>query len=116
MNRIFFSSTVVCTLVLGACNKSSDSGSAESFTSIESDVIKSFVNNTALPQYDSLVKTGTALNTNITTLNSNITDANLQAAQGTWKTMRVYWEGSEGFLIGPVEAYDYDPNSDTWPT
>lgn len=30
--------------------------------------------------------------------------------------MRVAWERCEGFLIGPVEGYDYDPNSDTWPT
>jgi predicted lipoprotein len=26
------------------------------------------------------------------------------------------WEQSEGFLFGPVEDNDYDPNMDTWPT
>jgi putative iron-regulated protein len=26
------------------------------------------------------------------------------------------WERCEGFPIGPVESFDYDPNSDTWPT
>jgi predicted lipoprotein len=49
-------------------------------------------------------------------LNSSATDANLQAAQAAWKSMRQVWERCEGFLIGPVEANDYDPNSDTWPT
>ena len=117
MNRILFSSTITLSLFLGACSKSSNSGaSTESFTSVETDVINAFVKTTALPQYDSLVSTGTALNTAITTLNSNPTAANLQAAQTAWRSMRTVWERCEGFLIGPVEAYDYDPNSDTWPT
>src|SRR5258708_4944412 len=113
---LLIAAAVVGGLILPSCNKSSGSGSTESFTTIETDVINNFVNNTALPQYDSLVSAGTALNANLVSLNSNPTDANLQAAQVSWKNMRVYWEGSEGFLIGPVESYDYDPNSDTWPT
>ncbi len=117
MNRILLSSTIAFCLVLGACSKSSNSGSStESFTSVETDVINAFVKTTALPQYDSLVSAGTALNTAITNLNSNPTTANLQTAQAAWRSMRTVWERCEGFLIGPVEAYDYDPNSDTWPT
>jgi putative iron-regulated protein len=117
MNHKIFPFTIVCCMAFGACSKSSNSGgSTESFTSVESDVVKAFVNTTALPQYDSLVATGTALNAAITTLNSNPTTANLQTAQATWRSMRTVWERCEGFLIGPVEAYDYDPNSDTWPT
>ncbi|HWK04402.1 MAG TPA: imelysin family protein [Puia sp.] len=113
---LLISATFFGGLILSACSKSSGSVSTESFTTVETDVITGFVNNTALPQYDSLVSAGTALNTNIVTLNSNLTDANLRAAQASWKAMRVFWEGSEGFLIGPVESQDYDPNSDTWPT
>ena len=30
--------------------------------------------------------------------------------------MRETWEQCEGFLFGPVEDNDYDPNMDTWPT
>jgi putative iron-regulated protein len=117
MKRILFSSAIAFSLVLGACSKSSNSSSStESFTSVETDVINAFVKTTALPQYDSLVSTATALNTAITTLNSNPSAANLQAAQATWRSIRTVWERCEGFLIGPVEAYDYDPNSDTWPT
>ena len=116
MNRIFFSSAILYCLFLGACSKSSGSGSTEGFTSVEGDVITDFVNKTAVPQYDSLVSTGKALNTAITALNTNATDANLQVAQAAWRSMRTVWERCEGFLIGPVEAYDYDPNSDTWPT
>ena len=115
-SSIIASSALFCCTLLSACNKSSDSGSTESFTSVETDVINNFVNNTALPQYNSLASAGTTLNTNITTLNSTPTDANLQAAQTSWKSMRTVWERCEGFLIGPVESGDYDPNSDTWPT
>ena len=116
MQRIFLSTVLIYCIALGACNKSSDSGNSESFTSIEGDVIKDFVNNTGLPQYDSLVSTGKALNAAIISLNTNTTDANLATAQTAWRSMRTVWERCEGFLIGPVEAYDYDPNSDTWPT
>ena len=116
MNRIFFPAALLVMLAFGACSKSSNSGSTESFTSIESDVISDFVKKTGLPQYDSLVQTATALNTAITNLNSSTTDANLATAQADWRAIRTVWERCEGFLIGPVEAKDYDPNSDTWPT
>jgi predicted lipoprotein len=113
--------TLLSFLILGgvtltACQKSSDSGNAESFTSIETDVISDFVNKTAVPQYTTLAQGGIALSTAVGNLNSNATDANLQACQAAWRTMRQAWERCEGFLIGPVESYDYDPNSDTWPT
>jgi putative iron-regulated protein len=116
MNRILFSSVILYCLFLGACSKSAGSGSTEGFTSVEGDVITDFVNKTGLPQYDSLVSTGKALNTAITNLNTNATIASLQTAQAAWRSMRTVWERCEGFLIGPVEANDYDPNSDTWPT
>lgn len=116
MNRIFVVSIFLFSVVTSSCNKSSDSGTTESFAAIETDVVNNFVNNTALPQYTSLVAAGATLNTNINTLNTTPTDANLQAAQASWRKMRTVWESCEGFLIGPVESEDYDPNSDTWPT
>jgi len=116
MKRTLFSALILGGVTLAACNKSSDSGNVESFSSIESDVINDFVNKTAMPQYDSLVSKGKTLAVATAALNSHATDANLQAAQTAWKNMRIVWEQSEGFLFGPVESYDYDPNTDTWPT
>lgn len=113
---LLISSAFLCSMILGSCSKSSDSGNTQPFTTVETDVMTSFVNNTAVPQYTSLVAAGSTLNTNITTLVATPSDANLQAAQASWKAMRTIWERCEGFLIGPVEAGDYDPNSDTWPT
>ncbi len=101
MKRIIFSSVVLYGLALAACSKSSDSGSGsnESFTSVESDVITDFVNSTALPQYNNLVSTGTVLNASITALTTSPTDANLASAQTSWRQMRTAWERCEGFLI-----------------
>ncbi len=116
-SSILVSSALLGSLMFSACSKSSNSGgSGQNFTDVETSVISDFVNKTALPQYASLVSAGTDLNSNITILVSTPTDANLLAAQTSWKTMRTAWERCEGFLIGPVESNDYDPNSDTWPT
>jgi predicted lipoprotein len=118
MNR----KAIVPALILGiaafsSCSKSSDNGGTTTpFTTVETQVTTSFVNSTAIPQYDSLSKAGTALNTAINNLVATPTDANLQTAQTAWKKMRLFWERTEGFLIGPVEEQDYDPNTDTWPT
>ncbi|HVW59545.1 MAG TPA: imelysin family protein [Puia sp.] len=105
-------------LTLSSCSKSSDSGSGESFTDLEKDVITNFVNNVAIIQYADLAAKATDLKNNIIALDTaTVTrDARLQLAQTSWKTLRQTWERCEGFLIGPVEDNDYDPNSDTWPT
>jgi predicted lipoprotein len=109
-------SLIVSMLALFSCSKSSDSGTGESFTEIEKDLISDFVYKTALPQYNDLDKSGISLYSNVNTLVTTPTDANLQAAQTSWKNIRQVWERCEGFLVGPVEDNDYDPNTDTWPT
>jgi predicted lipoprotein len=116
MKKIVLSSLVLAGLTLAACHKSSDGGSTESFTDVETDVVSDFVNKTAVPQYTALTQAGNNLTTSVAALNTSATDANLQTAQAAWRWMRQVWERCEGFLIGPVESFDYDPNSDTWPT
>jgi predicted lipoprotein len=116
MKRIVPAIILISGMALTACHKSDSSGTVVDFKTLEQQVINDFTNKTALPQYNNLVSAATALNNSITTLNTSTTDANLQAAQVAWKNIRTVWEQCEGFLIGPVEAYDYDPNTDTWPT
>lgn len=116
MKRTLIPSIAIACLAITACSKSSDSGSTQDFPTVESNVINAFVSKTSTPQYADLQTAGQTLNTNITTLNNTPTDANLKTAQIAWKAMRQVWERCEGFLIGPVESNDYDPNSDTWPT
>jgi predicted lipoprotein len=107
---------ILFSMTFSSCSKSSDSGTGESFTEIEKDVITNFVNNVAIIQYADLAAKAATLNNNIIALNASTTDANLQQAQASWKALRQTWERCEGFLIGPVEDNNYDPNSDTWPT
>jgi putative iron-regulated protein len=117
LKAVTLSSIILYCLALSNCSKSSSgSENTETFTQVEADVIDDFVNKVALPQYDSLVAAATALNADIDTLANNPTTGNLAIAQTDWRTIRTVWERCEGFLIGPVEANDYDPNSDTWPT
>ncbi len=68
------------------------------------------------PLYLDFKAKATDLNTAVAQLAANPTQANLDAARNAWKAVRVIWEQSEGFLIGPVDDDNYDPYMDTWPT
>jgi predicted lipoprotein len=104
-------------LLLAACHKASDNNnSTTDYQTLETQVITDFTNNVALGQYSALTNAAVNLNQAITTLNTQTTDNNLTAAQNAWKNIRGTWEQCEGFLFGPVEDNDYDPNTDTWPT
>jgi putative iron-regulated protein len=104
-------------VALTACNKASvTTSTTEDFTTIEKQVLTEFTNNTALAGYLKLSIAATSLNTSLQALEANGTEANLQTARDNWKNMRQVWEQCEGFLFGPVEDNDYDPNMDTWPT
>jgi putative iron-regulated protein len=106
---------LIVIIVFASCKKASNTSSTD-FKTLEGNVINDFTYKTALPQYDSLSIAATALNTSIVNLQANTTDANLAIAQTKWKNIRTVWEQCEGFLIGPVESNDYDPNTDSWPT
>ncbi len=103
-------------LLTTSCHKANTSTPSADFITTEQIVITDFVNNTALPQYSNLVSAAVSLNNSVEALNTSTTDANLAATQASWKNIRSIWEQCEGFLIGPVEDNDYDPNTDTWPT
>ena len=114
MRRKIFSILILSAFII-SCHKADTINSTNTSTT-EEKVINDFTNNTALPQYSNLVSAAVSLNSSIQTLNSSTTDANLANAQAAWKNVRSVWEQCEGFLIGPVEDNDYDPNTDTWPT
>jgi predicted lipoprotein len=115
MKRIFIPS-VILILVATACNKASNSDTAADFATTEKAVLTDFTNNVALSGYLKLSVSAASLNTSLQNLNSTTNDANLTTAKNNWKNLRETWEQCEGFLFGPVEDNDYDPNMDTWPT
>lgn len=109
--------TALAVLVLAACNKNDNNTPAtDDFPALETTVLTSFTNNVALPAYAKLSTDAATLNTSLQALVTAPTEDNLTAARNNWKSMRQTWEQAEGFLFGPVEDNDYDPNMDTWPT
>ncbi|MFT3936925.1 MAG: imelysin family protein [Chitinophagaceae bacterium] len=116
MKLITATFAIVAILLVFACNKSSDNTASVDFPTLEKTAITDFTNNIALAGYKDLDDAATNFSTTIQALNTSATDANLTAAKQSWKDMRKVWEQCEGFLFGPVEDNDYDPNMDTWPT
>ncbi len=102
---------------LTACYKAVESGSTtQNFDSLESEVIQDFTNDLVFFRYSSLLNSCVTMQASVASLTNQTTDTNLAQSKLDWKNMRSQWEQSEGFLIGPVESNDYDPNTDTWPT
>jgi putative iron-regulated protein len=115
--KVFLLIISVLLFALTACHKAVENGSStQSFDSLESDVIKDFSNNVVFFRYSSLLNSCFTMQNSVSKLNNATTDANLTEAKASWKNLRADWEQSEGFLMGPVESNDYDPNMDTWPT
>jgi predicted lipoprotein len=116
MTKMIFIVLISASVFL-SCNKAPDitPGTAD-FSKLEQSVLTDFTNNVALSSYLNLSVKANNLNIALQNLNANTTDANLTTAKQAWLDMRTVWEQSEGFLFGPVEDNDYDPNMDTWPT
>lgn len=116
MKTSFFIS-VVFFFGLTACHKAVESGSqTQTFDSLESDVISGFTNGIVFARYSSLLNSTVTMQDAVSQLVATTTSDNLNNARTSWKALRADWEQSEGFLMGPVESNDYDPNTDTWPT
>ncbi len=106
---------ITCSAVLFySCHKTKQQNNTTT-TVTEDQVLTDFVQKIALPEYQNLQAKATALNTAVITLNTTPTNANLATAQQAWRDTRTSWETCEGFLFGPVEDNNYDPNTDTWP-
>jgi putative iron-regulated protein len=111
---ILFSLTVAA---FSACHKASDTGgNSTDFTTLEDQVITDFTNDIVQSQYGALLSSSLTLQTSVGNLITTTNGANQTQAKTEWKNMRSVWEQTEGFLLGPVESNDYDPNTDTWPT
>lgn len=105
-------------VLLGGCSKDPETTVVDNtdFNTLKQEVLTNFTNNVAVASYKDLSDASDNLHNSLEALNANATDANLETARSSWKSMRTIWEQCEGFLFGPVEDNDYDPNMDTWPT
>jgi putative iron-regulated protein len=114
MKKILLSATILAVIIVG-CKKDETITPTEDFATLKSQGITDFVNIVAVPGYAELKTKATTLNNAVIALNTTTTDANLTAAKDAWKDLRSTWEKCEGFLFGPVDADEHDPETDTWP-
>lgn len=118
MKKIILCTAITAVVIYTSCNKADTSSptSSEDFATLETTVLSDFTNNVAIAGYLDLDNQATILNDAVQALNTNTTEANLTTARNAWKGIRTVWELSEGYLFGPVEDNEYDPQTDTWPT
>lgn len=117
MKKILSLSAIALMTIFVSCSKDDDGDTpAADFETLKTAGLTDFTDIVAVKSYQQLDNAATTLNTAITNLNTTTTEANLTAAKDAWKNMRAVWEQCEGFLFGPVEDNEYDPNMDTWPT
>ncbi|MGN6178600.1 MAG: imelysin family protein [Mucilaginibacter sp.] len=98
-----------------SCSKAPVNNNTTSSTTLEGEVLTDFSNDLVNPNYQDIQAKAGIMNDAIAALVSNTTDANLITARTAWKNTRAAWESCEGFLFGPVEDFNYDPDMDDWP-
>jgi putative iron-regulated protein len=113
MKKILITAAALAS-VITACKKDNTT-QTDDFATLKSQGITDFVNVVAVPGYAELKTKAGALNTAVVALDANTTDANLTTAKNAWKDLRSTWEKCEGYLFGPVDADEHDPETDTWP-
>ncbi|OJV56050.1 MAG: hypothetical protein BGO31_18425 [Bacteroidetes bacterium 43-16] len=115
LSRVIGLTALSGVVFISACKKK-ETEEPQSFTELETAVINDFVDVVANPLYAKFESLAAELKVAVQNLANDPTEANLAKAKDAWKAVRVIWEQSEGFLIGPVDYLNYDPYMDTWPT
>ncbi len=116
LSRITGIAAITGAMFIASCDKNKGGDEELTFPELETAVINDFVGVVANPLYAKFETLAAELKTAVEALAANPTEANLTKAKDAWKAVRVIWEQSEGFLIGPVDYLNYDPYMDTWPT
>jgi putative iron-regulated protein len=114
MKNFLLAALCITVFAIGSCKKDNTNNSGGS-TVTEAQVLAGFSTSLVNPNYEDIQAKAAIMNTAIDTLVNNTTEANLLAARVAWVNTRVAWESCEGFLFGPVEDNNYDPDMDDWP-
>ena len=91
-----------------------DTGTSETDAKFEA-IAKQYLDHTVYVTYKNLADETEQLVKDLQALKSSKTDANVKATCETFLEARAWWEKSEAFLFGPVDAEGLDPNMDSWP-
>ena|ERR1700761_2380361 len=98
-----------------SCSKNTPVSNSSSDGTLEGQVLTDFAADLVNPNYQDIQAKAQIMLTASNTLISSTTDANLTATRTAWVNTRGAWESCEGFLFGPVEDFNYDPDMDDWP-
>ncbi|WP_428330752.1 imelysin family protein [Mucilaginibacter sp.] len=104
----------IVAIAVYSCKKET-TGTTSTDTTLEGQVLTDFSNVLVNPDYQDIQTKAGIMRDAAATLIANTTDANLAETRTAWKNTRGAWESCEGFLFGPVEDFNYDPNMDDWP-
>lgn len=115
MKKVFLLSACAATLLMASCIKNKSNDTQVKTTVDEGTVLTQFSSVVVNPNYTDINAKAAIMNSAILTFVATPTDANLSAAQVAWRNTRAAWESCEGFLFGPVEDNNYDPDMDSWP-
>jgi predicted lipoprotein len=116
MKNVFITTLCIAGAVLATSSCKKDNPASTNISStLETQVLTDFSNDLVNPNYQDIQAKAAIMLTAVNTFNTTSTDANLIAAQTAWKNTRASWESCEGYLFGPVEDNNYDPDMDDWP-
>ncbi|MBQ9522968.1 MAG: hypothetical protein IJR74_04030 [Paludibacteraceae bacterium] len=84
-------------------------------------IVAPYVNNTVIATYSAMADEGLKLLASAKQIAEAVNNGSddyahiIAEADVHWRAMRKYWEQSEAFLYGPVDAHNIDPHVDSWP-
>ena len=109
----------LCVTVFVACKGGSGEVTSDKEAEL-SKVMVPYVHNTVLATYGGMAAEGQTLLKECEEILNQVEKGGdysslLKDAQGSWRSMRKYWEQSEAFLFGPADQYSIDPRVDSWP-
>src|ERR1700744_6339425 len=119
MKRFIITTLCIAVGIIGlsSCKKDNPSPGNNTTTdaTLEGEVLTDFSTQLVNPNYVDIQAKANIMLTAANTFIATPTDANLAATRTAWVNTRVAWESAEGFLFGPVEDFNYDPDMDDWP-
>ncbi len=114
MKSLFIIGIFFVMLTLSSCKRNVKQPPVDNSVS-EQSVLTDFANIVVNPNYQDIQAKANLLYAAVQNLHTTTNDANLIIAQNAWRAVRVPWEQCEAYLFGPVEDFNYDPATDTWP-
>lgn len=115
MKNLGYSLLFVATITIAGCSKSKDPINTTDQVTLEGQVLTDFSNKLVNPDYQDIQAKASVMNDAVSAFVTTSTDENLNAIRLSWRNTRAAWESCEGFLFGPVEDDNYDPDMDSWP-